>query len=90
MSLRNTVPLCLISWMCLGMFYPRYLTKISCEEALPRHLLILMEWYRVGIWGANKLVVPLMIGAHLLDVQPSYFKICMKNNSTWAMEHHVH
>lgn len=31
-----------------------------------------------------------MVDANLLDVQSSYFKIIMKSNSTWAMEHHAY
>ena len=47
------------------------------------------ESYGVGGWGVDKRIVPLMVDAHLLDVQSSYFKMSMKNILAWAMEHHA-
>lgn len=51
--------------------------------------MILNESYGVGRWGVDKRIVPLMVDAHLLDVQFSYFKMSMKNILAWAMEHHA-
>ena len=55
----------------------------------PWRLMILKELYGAGIRGADELIVPPMVDAHLLDVQSSHFKINMKTNYAWVMEHHV-
>lgn len=65
------------------------LNILVVQGNFPRHLMILKEIYGVGIRRADELIVPSMVDAHLLDVQSSYFKINMKTNYAWVIEHHV-
>ncbi len=69
----------------LGVVYPQYWFKSSCEVTFLVHMATLKGSYcPLKKLGSTQTWMPTILDVNILDSQPSFFKIKMMFNAQWA------